>query len=125
MAAVIDRMNEPERRWIDPKLDREIVPHGFRSSLRDWAKHGYDDPIAEAALAAAILPRFARFAKPATKPARPASGAVLVHLQPAFDAKTGISTPMMSRMCAATKSNGASATFHGRGASKYRALHRW
>jgi integrase len=32
MAAVIDRMNELERRWIDPKLDREIVPHGFRSS---------------------------------------------------------------------------------------------
>jgi integrase len=30
MAAVIDRMNELERRWIDPKLDREIVPHGFR-----------------------------------------------------------------------------------------------
>ena len=37
MAAVIDRMNELERRWIDPKLDREIVPHGFRSSFRDWA----------------------------------------------------------------------------------------
>ncbi|WP_300216606.1 phage integrase central domain-containing protein, partial [Bradyrhizobium sp.] len=52
MAAVIDRMNELERRWIDPKLDREIVPHGFRSSFRDWAaEHGYDDPIAEAALA--------------------------------------------------------------------------
>jgi integrase len=52
MAAVIDRMNEQERHWIDPKLDREIVPHGFRSSFRDWAaEHGYDDPIAEAALA--------------------------------------------------------------------------
>ena len=52
MAAVIDRMNEPERRWIDPRLDREIVPHGFRSSFRDWAaEHGYDDPAAEAALA--------------------------------------------------------------------------
>jgi integrase len=52
MAAVIDRMNELERRWIDPKLDREIVPHGFRSSFRDWAaEHGYYDPIAEAALA--------------------------------------------------------------------------
>src|SRR6516225_9278993 len=51
-AAVIDRMNEPERRWIDPKLDREVVPHGFRSSFRDWAaEHGYDDPVAEAALA--------------------------------------------------------------------------
>ncbi|MFT4275697.1 MAG: tyrosine-type recombinase/integrase [Rhodopseudomonas sp.] len=52
MAAVIDRMNELERRWIDPKLDREIVPHGFRSSFRDWAaEHGYDDSVAEAALA--------------------------------------------------------------------------
>jgi len=50
MAAVIDRMNELDRRWIDPKFDREIVPHGFRSSFRDWAaEHGYDDPIAEAA----------------------------------------------------------------------------
>jgi integrase len=52
MAAVIDRMNDLERRWIDPKLDREIVPHGFRSSFRDWAaEHAYADPIAEAALA--------------------------------------------------------------------------
>jgi integrase len=52
MAAVIDRMNELERRWIDPKFDREIVPHGFRSSFRDWAaEHGYDDAVAEAALA--------------------------------------------------------------------------
>jgi integrase len=51
-AAVIDRMNEQERRWVDSKLDREIVPHGFRSSFRDWAaEHGYDDPVAEAALA--------------------------------------------------------------------------
>ena len=52
MAAVIDRMNEQERRWIDPKVDREVVPHGFRSSFRDWAaEHGYDDAVAEAALA--------------------------------------------------------------------------
>jgi len=51
-AAVIDRMNEQERRWIDPKLDREVVPHGFRSTFRDWAaEHGYDDAVAEAALA--------------------------------------------------------------------------
>ena len=28
------------------------MPHGFRSSFRDWAaEHGYDDPVAEAALA--------------------------------------------------------------------------
>jgi integrase len=51
-AAVINRMNEQERLWIDPKLDREVVPHGFRSSFRDWAaERGYDDPVAEAALA--------------------------------------------------------------------------
>lgn len=51
-AAVIDRMNEKERLWIDPKVDREVVPHGFRSSFRDWsAEHGYDDAVAEAALA--------------------------------------------------------------------------
>jgi integrase len=51
-AAVIDRMNEKERRWIDPKLDHEVVPHGFRSSFRDWAaERGYVDPVAEAALA--------------------------------------------------------------------------
>jgi integrase len=51
-AAVIDRMNEHDRRWCDPKLDREVVPHGFRSSFRDWAaEHGYDDAVAEAALA--------------------------------------------------------------------------
>ena len=30
MAAVINRMNEQQRRWIDPKVDREVVPHGFR-----------------------------------------------------------------------------------------------
>ncbi|MEH2473642.1 integrase [Nitrobacteraceae bacterium AZCC 2161] len=52
MAAVIDRMNEQERRWIDPKVEREVVPHGFRSSFRDWAaEHGYEDAVAEAALA--------------------------------------------------------------------------
>jgi integrase len=51
-ASVIDRMNEGERRWIDPKVDRDVVPHGFRSSFRDWAaEHGYDDAVAEAALA--------------------------------------------------------------------------
>ncbi|MGX9426268.1 MULTISPECIES: tyrosine-type recombinase/integrase [Bradyrhizobium] len=51
-AAVIDRMNEQERRWIDSKMDREVVPHGFRSTFRDWAAEcGYDDAVAEAALA--------------------------------------------------------------------------
>jgi integrase len=52
MAAVIDRMNDAGRLWIDPRAARDVVPHGFRSSFRDWAaEHGYDDAVAEAALA--------------------------------------------------------------------------
>ncbi|MGY4496966.1 integrase [Bradyrhizobium sp. GM24.11] len=52
MGAVVNRMNEQERHWTDPASDRQVVPHGFRSSFRDWAaEHGYDDPVAEAALA--------------------------------------------------------------------------
>jgi integrase len=55
LAAVIDRMNEKSRRWIDSKLDREIVPHGFRSTFRDWAaERGYPDAVAEAALAHSV-----------------------------------------------------------------------
>jgi integrase len=55
LAAVIDRMNEKSRRWIDPKADREIVPHGFRSTFRDWAaERGYQDAVAEAALAHSV-----------------------------------------------------------------------
>jgi integrase len=54
-AAVIDRMNEKSRRWIDPKLDRDVVPHGFRSTFRDWAaERGYQDAVAEAALAHSV-----------------------------------------------------------------------
>jgi integrase len=39
--------------WIDPKLDRPAVPHGFRSSFRDWAAEVTDYPaeMAEIALA--------------------------------------------------------------------------
>ena len=41
MATVIDRMNKDREvaglpRWIDPKRDRDIVPHGFRSTFTDW-----------------------------------------------------------------------------------------
>ena len=56
-AALIERMNESnaaagKAKWIDPKSKREIVPHGFRSTFRDWAaERGYADPVAEAALA--------------------------------------------------------------------------
>jgi integrase len=56
-AALIDRMNEANAaagkpKWMDPKQKREIVPHGFRSTFRDWAaERGYQDAVAEAALA--------------------------------------------------------------------------
>jgi integrase len=56
-AALIDRMNAAnvaagKPKWLDPKQKREIVPHGFRSTFRDWAaERGYADPVAEAALA--------------------------------------------------------------------------
>jgi integrase len=39
-------------KWLDPRQKREIVPHGFRSTFRDWAaERGYADAVAEAALA--------------------------------------------------------------------------
>jgi integrase len=41
MTAVIDRMNDGRKipdRYTDPKQDnRDVVPHGFRSSFRDWS----------------------------------------------------------------------------------------
>jgi integrase len=60
MGALIKRMNAANvaagrPKWIDPKSkknNKEIVPHGFRSSFRDWAaERGYPDAVAEAALA--------------------------------------------------------------------------
>jgi integrase len=52
LAAVIKRLNTKARRWIDPTTDREVVPHGFRSSFRDWAAEtGVADAIAESVLA--------------------------------------------------------------------------
>jgi integrase len=56
--ALIDRMNAANEKagrakWIDPTFDREIVPHGFRSSFRDWAgdETRHDSETAEFALA--------------------------------------------------------------------------
>jgi integrase len=56
--ALIDRMNAARERaglpkWIDPTFDREVVPHGFRSSFRDWAgdETRHDSETAEFALA--------------------------------------------------------------------------
>jgi integrase len=59
LTEVIRRMNEARRKaglplWVDPKQsDREVVPHGFRSSFRDWVaeKTNFQSEIAEAALA--------------------------------------------------------------------------
>jgi integrase len=56
-AALIERMNAANAaagkpKWLDPRQKREIVPHGFRSTFRDWAaERGYADAVAEAALA--------------------------------------------------------------------------
>jgi integrase len=40
---ILERMNHPKLRWIDPKLEgRPVVPHGFRSTFRDWAGEATD-----------------------------------------------------------------------------------
>jgi integrase len=59
MLEVLGRMNaEREKaglpRWIDPKENNEdVVPHGFRSTFRDWVaeKTNFQSEVAEAALA--------------------------------------------------------------------------
>ena len=59
LTEVIRRMNEARKKaglplWVDPKQGgREVVPHGFRSSFRDWVaeKTNFQSEIAEAALA--------------------------------------------------------------------------
>jgi len=50
MGAVIDRMNEDRAKaglpkWIDPQQgNREVVPHGFRSTFKDWCSDETDYP---------------------------------------------------------------------------------
>jgi integrase len=59
LTEVIRRVNEARKKaglppWVDPKQgNREVVPHGFRSSFRDWVaeKTNFQSEIAEAALA--------------------------------------------------------------------------
>lgn len=59
MAAVIDRMNEDRvkaglPKWMDPQQGgREIVPHGFRSTFKDWCTEEteYPNEMSEMALA--------------------------------------------------------------------------
>jgi integrase len=56
---VIRRMNQAQRKaglpqWVDPKQgNKEVVPHGFRSTFRDWVDEAtaFADWLAEAALA--------------------------------------------------------------------------
>lgn len=56
--AVVKRMHRARLKanklgWIDPKYDRIAVPHGFRSSFKDWARETtyYADEVSELALA--------------------------------------------------------------------------
>jgi integrase len=59
LTETVRRMNEARAKagkplWVDPKQgNREVVPHGFRSSFRDWVDEetAFADWIAEAALA--------------------------------------------------------------------------
>jgi integrase len=57
LSAVIRRMNDsPEGekpRWIDPSCGKPVVPHGFRSTFRDWASErtNYPREVTEMALA--------------------------------------------------------------------------
>lgn len=58
LTAVIRRMNEGDGPvpWVDPKNGGQIVPHGFRSTFRDWAAEitTYPHEMVEMALAHAI-----------------------------------------------------------------------
>jgi integrase len=58
MAAVIDRMSEENEKtgrpkWMDPRLRRPVVPHGFRSTFKDWASEctSFPNIVSETALA--------------------------------------------------------------------------
>ncbi|MFG6516772.1 tyrosine-type recombinase/integrase [Sulfitobacter sp. 1A13496] len=57
LSGVMRRMQEAEVRtgrkgWLDPRSGRPAVPHGLRSTFRDWAaEKGYERDMAEIALA--------------------------------------------------------------------------
>lgn len=57
ISAVMRRMQEAEEKagragWLDPKNKRPAVPHGLRSTFRQWAaERGYPRDVAEIALA--------------------------------------------------------------------------
>jgi integrase len=58
ISAVIRRMNNTDAGvvWLDPRSNAPVVPHGFRSTFRDWAAEQTDYPneMVEMALAHAI-----------------------------------------------------------------------
>jgi len=62
MLALLDRINERraatgQPRWTDPKNgNKDVVPHGFRSSFRDWAaeRTSFPNEMVEMALAHAV-----------------------------------------------------------------------
>jgi integrase len=68
MAAVIDRMNEDrikagQPKWVDPQqAGREIVPHGFRSTFKDWCTEEteYPNEMSEMALAHTVSDKVER-----------------------------------------------------------------
>jgi hypothetical protein len=53
LGKVIDRMNSKEEIWIDPKENKQITPHGFRSTFKMWAAEFTNHPreVVEHALA--------------------------------------------------------------------------
>lgn len=61
LSAVMRRMQEAEvkagrKGWLDPRSGRPAVPHGLRSTFRDWAaeRTEYPHEMAEMALAHAV-----------------------------------------------------------------------
>ena len=52
-------LSDKELRWLVRELGIAAVPHGFRSSFRDWAAEGTDHPreVIEAALAHVVRNR--------------------------------------------------------------------
>jgi integrase len=53
MLALLERMDTEDTKYRDPKSGRRAVPHGFRSSFRDWAAEttNYPRDLCEMALA--------------------------------------------------------------------------
>jgi integrase len=81
MLAVVKRMNDRrsaagQPRWTDPKEgNKDVVPHGFRSTFKDWARErtNFAGEVSEAALAHIIFEKRRRlmdeWAKFCSKPA--------------------------------------------------------